>query len=91
LPDRFTTLVQGTKKPLQIGDYVDFNDELDYEDVVMEICASHNASKTGLDKNIFCILAMVTVDGSEVQDEDSVVLKLSSPIRKTVSFLFGIF
>lgn len=88
---RSKTSVQGAKKPLQVGDFLSFGDEDDYEGIVQEIRATHNSSKTGLDKMVLCILAIVIVDGSGPQDEDPAMLELSSPMRKTVLFLSGIF
>jgi len=50
---------------LHISEYVDFNDESDFEGVVQEIQASNNSLKAGFHKIILCILAMVTVDEQE--------------------------
>jgi hypothetical protein len=77
--------IQGTKKPLQLGDYVDFNEEGDYEAMVMDIRGTHNASKTGLDKHVLCILAIVNIQGvSGEQENDSALIEVSTPTSKTV-------
>jgi hypothetical protein len=62
--------VQGNKKPLYVNECVDFNDESDYEGVVQEVQATHDASKTGLAKMMLCILADITVDEGERQETE---------------------
>jgi hypothetical protein len=81
---RTKTSIQGNKKPLQAGDYVDFNKEEDYEGVIMDICGTHNASKIGLDKNILCILALVNIGASGEQENGSTLLEVSTPTHQTV-------
>jgi len=78
------TSVQGNKKPIQLSEYVDCNDEDDYEGIVQEIHGTRNASKTGLDKMMLCILADVTVSETGRQEEDTSVLDMSTPKRQTV-------
>ena len=85
--------MQGSKKPPTLSEYLDFNDEDDYEGILGEIRSTYNVSKTGLDKNVLCILAMVTAQSgsSGIQCEDSAILELSSPTRKTVRLRFWMF
>jgi hypothetical protein len=72
---------------------MDFNEEEDYSSIITEIRGSHNTTKNGLDKNILCILAAVTTDGTENHDTISAILEQSSLTRKTViiSLTFLIF
>jgi hypothetical protein len=81
---RTKTSIQGNKKPLQAGDYVDFNEEEDYEGVIMDIRGTHNASKIGLDKNVLCILALVNIGASGEQENGSTLLEVSTPTHQTV-------